>query len=198
MRTHFIVVVLVLIVLAGCSDEGTDPVTTINTNNPHLYQPTSEGSTWVYDADYHVLTIREDTTINGRTYARLENTMQDPDETLMMENGNYYHYNGISLDPSLGYLYLKDNVPAGTSWEFEIQGYRHKVVIVATDTTRTVNGATFDHVIQTHMMVSAETYPGHTDSWDYGNSYYARGVGLIEADFFPYGEHIRLLRYDIK
>lgn len=178
------------------------------------YFPRTAGSNWSYQYDDTAddsLFVRATSNIvthNGSNFTAFEGT---DDASLgffeygdFRKNGSdYYSYIELVDDDTtkvipLEYIFLKDNVPANTSWQspavnVTLSGIplslRINLTLEQKDITVTVNGTAYDST-----MAVAERYevlvPGTTnwidltDQAGYFKSYYAKGVGLIKADAF--------------
>jgi hypothetical protein len=178
------------------------------------YFPRTAGSNWSYQYDdtpddsLLVRATSNTVTHNGSNFTVFEGT---DDASLgffdygdFRKNGSdYYSYIELVDDDTtktipLEYIFLKDNVPATTSWQSQavnvtLNGIplslRINLTLEQKDITVRVNGSDYDST-----MVVAERYevlvPGTTtwidltDQGGYFKSYYAKGVGLIKADAY--------------
>lgn len=142
---------------------------TCNSSVPIIrdYFPTTQNSFWVYYSS----TIRDSmyasvlpttTTINGLVYDRLElyTPLTNTRDTLPYRKdgaGNYYRYFAVTTGPNRDYIFLKDNVAVGTTWESPIVNLVYlgiptqaklKFSVLERNVMATVNSRTFDSVIK--------------------------------------------------
>lgn len=178
------------------------------------YFPMKAGSNWSYEyddnADDSLYVIARPTTVvhSGNNFAVFEGTDDISlgffDYGDFRKNGSdYYSYIELVDDDTtkvipLEYIFLKDNVPANTSWQspsvsVTLSGItlllRINLTLEQKNISVTVNGTAYDSTI-----VVAERYevlvPGTTawidltDQAGYFKSYYAKGVGMIKTDAF--------------
>ncbi len=214
MKTKLIIalVTAATFLFAGCQKDEDD---TGGTETPEAdYQPTTVGSTWQYNSTtsgmYTETAVSGDTTIDGETYARLDNS--DDSWRYVNKNGNVYktyaHIN--ELDESFVLTYLKDD-DAGTTWQdsknFTYNSFTIPVVfkytIASRDGEKTVNDTTYKNVIAVAVEVTSNSllFNGTVAT---GQRFYAKGVGNILStfDFDALGTAVRdstyLVSADIK
>jgi hypothetical protein len=99
-------------------------------------------------------------------------------------------------------VYLKDDLNAGDMWSNTFNGTFNNLMVTAdyenfyvnTQTTRVVNGETFNNVIQTRVDLYTEItgFGGRQLTGSY-NYYFAEGVGLIENDI----NNTKIVSYNI-
>ena len=160
------------------------------------YQPVSANSEWNYTStsigNYTVKSIGADTMINGRRYYKFDNISSQGTARayLAKVNGVYWQYGespvgGVVLEQ----IYLKDSA-IGTNWTntISISGFNnfHKYTVTAKDIQRTVNGNTFNNVIELTYEMSLDNPLGGVINAGGGKQYYAKGIGAIES-FFTVG-----------
>ena len=161
--------------------------------NTSDYQPVSANSEWNYSStsigNYSVKALGSDTMINGRKYYKFDNvTAQGINRGYLGKaNGVYWQYGespvgGIILEQ----IYLKDSA-IGTSWTntITLNGFSnyHKYTVSARDIQRTVNGKTFNNVIELTYELSLDNPLGGIINAGGGKQYYAKSVGAIEQYF---------------
>lgn len=186
--------------ISSCSKEESQEGGSITTPATNCaYAPYTAGSTFSYinisnsDTSDYTLTVVGDTTINGATYKKVGN-----DSVFLCsgcDNGVYtqvanlltfqgYHANDLKL------TYLKDNVPAGGSWQDTITVNNGTIsttgilefTVTEKDISKTVNGKEYENVIAVRMDAYAIILNNPVPVGTISTSYYSKGVGLIEAD----------------
>jgi hypothetical protein len=193
--------VFAAIVLASCQKEVDDLIGNSggnggsgNNNTSTDYQPVSANSEWNYSStsagNYTLKSLGTDTTINARRYYKFDNSSSQGAERVYLakSNGVYWQYGesvigGVVLE----LIYLKDSA-IGTNWTntISIGGFNnyHKYTVSAKDIQRTVNGKTFNNVIElTYQMSLDDPLGGGILNVGGGKQYYAKGVGPIESYF---------------
>lgn len=194
MRALTALVTLALLAFTACSDSSEPPGTT---GDRYPYQPASKGSTWTYDGPVpSTLTSQGDTTINGKTYLLITNTVTPP-QVFLVENGVYSIWPSTTPTPGAEEIYLKENAPVGTTWSRTKSGTLYDYTISEIGISRTVSGHTYDNVIRVHLK---QTFPNpitgpiitETDR------YIARGVGIIEVNYGSLAPPQVLVSYEIK
>ncbi|MDR6566265.1 hypothetical protein SAMN05660461_4149 [Chitinophaga ginsengisegetis] len=201
-KRYFLIAILSMVTLLfSCSKEmsnegeGTQP-----SNSNCEYAPYTNGSSFSYinvnsakDTITYTLTVSEDTTINGIVYKKVGNdsvfTCSNCKDGIYTQVASILTFQGYSAD-SLELTYLKDNVPAGTSWKDTITVNNGGVTtsgileftITEKDITKTVNGKNYASVIAVKMDAYAIVFGNPVSVGTISTSYYGKGVGLIEAD----------------
>lgn len=172
--------------LTQCSDGDAIPL------DSRGYFPLREGSSWqlllrhysggpdgiIWDGGYDTVqyAISGDTIINGLTYKKLGWVGGGTFQFLRKQGFRYYArdvwFDGFSEE----YLFLDEAAPVNTTWY--LSSYlQYKVVAV--NTMRTINGVTYNHVIE--MQLSRPEGDGPPSL--VANIYYAKGVGEIYGSF---------------
>lgn len=178
------------------------------------YFPMKAGSNWSYqyddDADDSLFVRATPTTVvhSGNNFTAFEGT--DDISLGFFEYGDYrkngsdyYSYIELVDDDTtkvipLEYIFLKDNVPANTSWQspsvnVTLSGIplslRIKLTLEQKNISVTVNGTAYDSTIVVAeryevLVPGTTTWIDLTDQAGYFKSYYAKGVGLIKTDAF--------------
>ncbi|RDV14521.1 hypothetical protein DXT99_14060 [Pontibacter diazotrophicus] len=197
---------LILCLIAGalvsCGKE-TDPEPVSTAEQDYL--PTTKGSTWEYGgiSPYTLTATGETKVINGKTFHVMETTegTEKRKSYLLKEKGVY---TGIGMHPELGDVeiaILKEETPIGKPWEQTntINGVETKMTlsIVAKGVSKTVEGKTYQNVINVKMETSYIFMGIEIDSDVTTNYYFAKGVGIILSDFGAMGQ-VPLLTYDVK
>lgn len=178
------------------------------------YAPYTTGSSFSYidvnltqDTIAYTLTVSGDTTINGSTYKIVKD-----DSVFFCSNckdGNYTQiasiltFQGYKAD-SLQLTYLKENAPLGSSWSDTVTvsngTLTTKAVLQHSITqkgiTKTVNGKDYLDVIAVKLDASAIVLDNPVPIGTISTSYYAKGIGLIEAD--QADDTIKLVSYILK
>lgn len=175
------------------------------------YFPTTDSSNWTYHTDTgdpsidkdsaYTVVSSPDATISGNTYKTFITTQPTGVDTNYFRKGNglYYTYDNFSsfsydtVYNKADYVFLKDNVPAGSTWESpELQASHSstdgkakiRFTIVGKDIQTMVGSTTFDSVIevkQEYMFAPAST--GVYETLSSENFYYAKNIGFIKAEF---------------
>ncbi|PSL49241.1 hypothetical protein CLV51_101571 [Chitinophaga niastensis] len=199
-QLHALLAILtVSALLFSCSKEmsragDTPPVSTCD------YAPYTTGSSFSYmnvnrskDTVKYTLTVSGDTTINGNVYKKVTNdsvfTCSNCKDGIYTQVASILTFQGYRAD-DLQLTYLKDNVPAGTTWSDTISvtngGITSSGILEFTvtqkDITKTVNGKDYTQVIAVRMDAFALLLNNPVSVGTISTSYYGKGVGLIEAD----------------
>jgi uncharacterized protein YcfL len=177
----FFAISILAVLLASCSDDE-QPALVTNNND---YYPNTKGTSWTYSSlflDTKIAVTGRTKKISGNVYAQLKATFPDFSgfsliTYLRKEDGNYY-YRGEGFNGD--YLFLRDNVPVGTTWTAETiteDGItENDLEIVEVDGTYSVNSFTFNNVI----VVKVTSYDNEDPEVSYAAyNYYAKGVGLV-------------------
>ncbi len=188
-----------LILWAACkkevSREGEPPVTTCS------YAPYTTGSVYNFenvnnstkDTTRFSVNITGDTIINGLVYKKLaSDTATTYDHC---DNGSYHQmvrgisYEGYTADSVMS-IYLKDNVPAGSSWSDTVtvkNGADQETVyltytVMQKGIVKKVYDLDFTEVIGVRLSASVKVLGIPVSLGALATNYYAKGVGLIEID----------------
>lgn len=163
------------------------------------YFPTTIGSNWGYDvagsADtLHIESSTVDTLIGGNTYHIFngkQGLVTNKGYYYKDGAGNYYRYDALDVNSGrMSILFLKDNQPVLTQWDSPIattvyQSLSTEVkmhfTILAKNVTRTINGTTYDSVIQVKNEMQYKIL-GSFQTVETINTYYAKNIGLIDFD----------------
>lgn len=192
-------VLVTLSVVSGCSDNPT----AATDSSVDSYFPTTLNSTWSYQGTAlqgpvsYSLTIVGDTVISGRHYARAVNSSSGAG--LIRRDGSTYYQivpNSNDEQPVL----KTDGIGATWSYEVSVSGNAnfYEYTLTATGLEKTVNGTLFKDVLQVHSKASLKNpFGGGWQVYNEGNVYYAKNVGLIEADYGSFGK-VSLVSYSIK
>lgn len=178
------------------------------------YAPYTNNSSFSYidvnktqDTISYTLKVSGDTTINGTTYK-----IVGDDSVFFCSNckdGNYTQiasiltFQGYKAD-SLQLTYLKETAPTGSSWSDTVTvsngQLTTKAILQHTITqkgvTKTVNGKNYLDVIAVKLDASAIVLNNPVAIGTISTSYYAKGIGLIEAD--QEDDTIKLVSYTLK
>ena len=187
------------------------------------YFPRTTGSNWSYEFDDNVdptdTLLRYATSFTHSALSNTYNIFMQTDGTPPIDSGGYYRKAGgdyfewfnagsfIGYDPPpvwAEYIFLKDNVPVGTSWIS--QGFagvvagppptplniRFKYAILQKDInvtiTTTLGTVTYNNVIvveeKFEREIAAGVWTDITSAVGSFKSYYARGIGLIKFEAF--------------
>jgi hypothetical protein len=160
------------------------------------YFPTTTNSNWTYFDSYANDTLRITASslngiISGNAYRVFVSSQQDT--FLYRKDGVGNYYNFTSLDGTsapVEYIFLKDNVAQGTTWESPevsttISGIpttlKYKMTLSGKNISVTINGTTITNVMKVQedvMYKVAGVYQiGLT-----GYYYYAKGIGWIDYE----------------
>ena len=179
------------------------------------YQPVSANSEWDYlstnNGASHIVALGTDTTINGLRYYKFNTTNSGGTERgyISKVNGVYRTYGNFEpVGQVVELIYLKDSA-IGSNWTntISVSGFSnyHKYTVSKRDIQHTVNGKTYNTVIElTYDFSVDDPLSGSVLSVGGGKYYYAKGVGLIEAyfgfNFFGVStsDTTRLLNYTIR
>ncbi len=182
------------------------------------YFPRTANNNWSYQydgvADDSLLIRAKPGIVNmgGNTYTVFEATKNAAtgfeDIGAYRKSGSDYHtyvdlgsYFGIGGPQNIDYIFLKDNLPANTSWQtapingtftdttgtiFPIS-LRIAFTIEKKDVTVTVGSVSYPNtivVIEKYELYDGANWQDVTDLIGYFKSYYARDVGLIKMDSY--------------
>ena len=197
------------------------------------YFPRNTGSNWSYQYDgvaddSLLLRSDRDTTLGGNSYKIFVGTY---DAAVGFGNfgnyrksgSNYHTYADLGtyffLDDSVNidYIFLKDNVAAGSTWQSgTVAGtsngtpvsFRIIFKIEQKDVSVTINGTVYNNVIVVSEKYEADFGTGFfdvTDQVGYYKTYYARDIGMIKQDYHyadlnpdpPVAEELDIRRYQV-
>ncbi|HZI53782.1 MAG TPA: hypothetical protein VFD56_08775 [Chitinophagaceae bacterium] len=181
------------------------------------YFPLTAGSNWSYefdqDADDSVfLRAKSGTvTLGGNQYNVLEYTFDagggfDDFGNYSISGGDYHTYAdmgdyfGLDNPAFIDYIFLKDNVPAGSTWQSgPINGtitdtsgvfpvsLRVAFTIDQKDVSVNVNGTPYNNVIvvtEKYEIFDGVSWVDLTELLGYYKTYYARDIGMIKQDSY--------------
>lgn len=197
MKKSILLLVLSALTFAACADSNPAAPNDLGNTQSSFY-PRSKGSTWTYTGDFsYTVTILGDTTLDGKTWTMLNNSIGGIG-LLLFENNGYY---SATLDKRDALLhFLKENAPVGTKWSFDYMvtttTSTYDLEIKGVGLTRVVEGHTYTDVIHVHQTTSM-TFQGQKIPYNEGDYYYAKGVGFIESDLGALGGKVRLASYTI-
>lgn len=188
------------------------------TNPSTDYFPLTQNSYWTYedDAGDTLKTVVSGTaTKAGKTYQRFITTYESgpPNDTVFYRKdaaGSYYTFVDTAGFGSLGLnftvagldvLFLKNSLTTGATWNSDfnatLSGFpvtiRFKSTCVNANTTVTANGVTYTNVYQISSVIQVGAAGTFTDLFSLPDSYYAKGVGLVQASDLFLGDQV--LRY---
>ena len=181
------------------------------------YFPLTAGSNWSYEFDQIpddsvLMRMKAGTvTLAGNQYSVMEYTFDAAGG--FDDFGNYrqvvgdYHtyadmgdYFGLDNPVNIDYIFLKDNVPAGTNWQSgPIDGtvtdssgvfpvsLRIAFTIDQKDVSVTVGGTTYNNVIvvtEKYEIFDGAAWQSLTELLGYYKTYYAKDIGLIKQDSY--------------
>ena len=184
------------LLVAGCSDSNNPTSPGGSTNTADSYWPTSKGSTWTYAGSVNsTVTVGNDTTIDGKQYT-IMNNVPGGASFIRRDGASYYSLEGSGAQEM---LFLKDGA-IGTSWTFDLtkQGALNHYTYTVTELgqTHVVNGKSYSNVMRVHLTDSV-SFAGQTFMGTEADYYYAKGIGLIQADLGTLGV-MNLVSYTIK
>lgn len=185
----------------------------IAVEDPSLYNyfPTTTNSNWTYSRDGNLndtilkYVVPGTLSANGNSYSVFFETDGSTTDTsgIFRKNGNEYHTlvdlgdylfdNSVSAD----FSFLKDNVPAGTTWTSDafagtIGGLpvslRSKLTIAKKDESITVNGTEYPNTIAVKNSYEANLGTGgwvdYSSFAGYTITYFSRNIGLIRTETY--------------
>ena len=173
------------------------------------YFPTSDSSNWTYqdqagastsDSIYTAVSPNN-ATFAGNTYRTFISEQSGTFDTSYYRkaNGLYYSYGDLnnylvydSVDTAVEYVFLKDNVPVGSTWEspevnatFTSSPGKAKIrfTIEGKDIKTAIGSSTIDSVIQVKQeFMFAPTETGVYQTVLTANFYYAKNIGFIKVE----------------
>ncbi|SKA16778.1 hypothetical protein SAMN04488128_1021273 [Chitinophaga eiseniae] len=178
------------------------------------YAPYTTGSSFSYidvnltqDTLAYTLTVSGDTTVNGNTYKMVGDDSvffcSSCKDGIYTQIASIFTFQGYKAD-SLQLTYLKETAAMGSSWSDTVTisngTLTTKAVlqhtIVQKGVTKTVNGKNYPDVIAVKLDASAIVLNNPVTIGTISTSYYAKGIGLIEAD--QADDTIKLVSYILK
>ena len=198
-RTIFFSLLSVCMFFLACKKEE-DPKVVLPPTN---FQPVTGGSAWTY-AEYPVTNLYTtycngiDSVFNKKVYYEMFTTNSGY-TWVRKENGIYYRLVPDS-DTVIEFIYLKDNVPAGSKWEktYDLNGFptTYKYSLLEYDQPRLIYGNVYDHCITVREQVYVD-FGAVNDSLIASRDFtYANDVGLVYIDRGTLGQ-IYLKSYNI-
>lgn len=197
--------------LIACSKEMSNDGTGFPTCD---YSPYTTGTSFSYidvnktqDTISYTLTVSGDTSINGTSYKIVGDDSvffcSSCKDGIYTQIASILTFQGYKAD-SLKLTYLKENAPLGGSWSDTVTvsngNLTTKAVLQHTITqkgaTKTVNGKNYLDVIAVKLDASAIVLNNPVAIGTISTSYYAKGIGLIEAD--QADDTIKLVSYILK
>jgi hypothetical protein len=178
------------------------------------YAPYTTGSSFSYidvtqtrDTTAYTLTVSGDTTINGATYKIVGDDSvffcSSCKDGIYTQIASILTFQGYKAD-SLQLTYLKETAPMGSSWSDTVTisngALTSKAILQHTITqkgvTKTVNGKNYLDVIAVKLDAFAIVLNNPVPIGTISTSYYAKGIGLVEADQAE--DTIKLVSYILK
>ncbi|NSL89499.1 hypothetical protein [Chitinophaga solisilvae] len=199
------------ILLLSCSKE-------MSTEGPSAgtceYAPYTNGSSFSYinvnktkDTISYTLTVEGDTTINNTRFKKIGDDSvficSDCKDGIYTQIASLLTFQGYKAD-NLLLTYLKDNSLKGDSWNDTVTISNGTVsttgilrhTIIDKGISKTVYGKAYAEVIAVKLDAYAIVLNNPVPVGTVSTSYYAKGVGLIEAD--QSGDTIKLTSYTLK
>ncbi|MBS1626675.1 MAG: hypothetical protein JSR09_02620 [Bacteroidetes bacterium] len=180
------------------------------------YFPTTANSNWTYINSSSLDTVRVTATnttylIGSSSYVKFVDSDNDSAGYRNDGSGNYYAYRFLdaSATAAIEYIFLKDNVPIGTTWETPeavttflgaASKIKYKYTIINTGTSLTVNGTTYNNVIKVRLDYYYFVSGAYQATPAYSQyDYYAQGVGLISSETINFSPTIykSIQRYQV-
>lgn len=194
MKRILLAAAMLITVAISCSKNGGEEQSGIN------YHNNAVGSTWNYEKtdnttatvteNYTLTSTNRDTLISNKSFHVYKSSMSGGDEYKRRSGNSYFVFYPWSDESFMLFdeiLYLKSNVPVGTSWSqtfglpvdwVQLTGVA-KSTIIAKDISRTVHSVTYDSVIHVETLITISGYPTGNETGTL-NAYYAPGYGKIE------------------
>lgn len=199
MKNNLLLFLFLAITVIGCKKDDKEKVYV----PPSNFQPVTSGCSWTYSEypNVSVFTVSMTgiiDTISGKKYYQKYNT-DEGFSWFRKDKGNYYEMRGFGND-TLELLYLKEDVPAGTTWQIShtLSGFdtRFKYTLLEYDVPKLINGYWFQRCIQTRLETFVD-YGGPSDSLVSTYNYiYANDIGLAFIEKSPQ-ELIYITEYKI-
>jgi len=162
------------------------------------YFPTTAGSYWTYKDSQLNDTLRTTATnltytIGSNTYTLFTDKLGDS-SLYRKSNGIYYEYARLydSTAPPVEYIFLKDNVAVGSTWDSpEVSAtangtnikIKYHFTILSRGGTASYNNHLFNNVIKVQVDIQALISPSVTYSTvQTAFFYYGKGVGLLDIN----------------
>ena len=199
-----VVSLLTATALASCSNSSspsspdTTPTQTNNTQTADTYFPLTEGSTWTYvGIKNYTQTASGDSTIGGKSWKKITNTAGGIAYARWVGN----KLMGINIAPIVATDEICGlDITLGAQWTFDINASGATNHYIFVDSLQgqsvTVLGKTYSNVIVLHLS-DYVNYAGNNFLATEGLYYYAKGIGLVKADFGVNGA-VELQSYSIK
>lgn len=177
------------------------------------YFPTTEGSSWLYQYvpkignidTFRVTVAPGQATLDTLSYAKFATSQQDTFYFAKDGKGTYYAFSTVDFDYTfvfdsipnffISYPFLKENANVGESWStVPYPGVKYNgqvgtskavfTIITKNTVPYTIGGKTYSNVInvQREIMFMPTNGISYTTVLK-GNSYYAKGYGLIDQVF---------------
>ncbi len=197
MRHRYLAFLTLLMALGACK-KSSDNATVVVADK---YMSNTAASTWQMRltdnstatvTNYTVTSTNRDSTINSKAYHVFTNSSTGVNEYFFISGNDYYTFRTLGLtlgSAQVETIYLKDNSPAGTTWNqtvnLTVPAIPFPVPVTLTYTlaekgiSRTVNGVAYTNVIHMTMAISSSIIPAANLTTDI-QSYYAPKFGLIE------------------
>jgi hypothetical protein len=193
--------ILTLSVFGISCQKNADPPT-VDPVTPVKYMSLTAGSTWNYEltdnrtadtTEFTVTAASRDSTINTRPYHVFTNNSGSVNEYYTITGNDYYTYRNLPSalgGASVEYLYLKDNLAVGKSWDqpfpVTFSGIPLNAVLTNTITekgiTKTVKGIAYKDVIHVTTTLVFTGIPLTTSELSTDiQSFYAAKFGLIQS-----------------
>jgi hypothetical protein len=209
--TLLIGIIALLAGLTACDDEPAAPradyfPTASRANWRYVNAYTLHRDSTVFGRDTSAYAIEKDTIVNGKQYAVLTLTLHwgyRYQWGIRKANGNYYSLMLSTYGSGKEQLFLKDNLPAGGSWEEPSEdGYAKKVyTITARPAEKRIGEKVYRDVIEVEEAVWTKEADGQFSRRWVVEHCYARNVGRIYA-YYPYAsfltysdQELQLLEY---
>ena len=180
------------------------------------YFPTRPNATWhyantalgnggseVWGGDTITFRIGRDTLVDGKKYVLLADARGRYKWGIRKENGNCYMLPFEEFNRYTERVFLKDNLPVGSSWE-EVSPdgyYKYAYTITARLPEKTIRGKVYRDVMEVEEERFFKGYGGEYNSPGKIQHIYARNVGEIYAYYPPYAfgtyatQKLELLEY---
>lgn len=188
------------------------------------YFPTTDSSNWTYQVEtgstsdsIRTTVLETNATIAGNTYKTFVSDQGGSFDTSYYRKGSglYYTYSNFNefslydtVESKVDYIFLKDNVPVGSTWEspevnatFTSVPGKAKIrfTIEGKDIQTTIGNTTIDSVIQVKQeYMFAPSATGVYQTVVTANFYYAKNIGFIKAEISaPFPATIYVNRWEI-
>jgi hypothetical protein len=196
LRNLFLVLIAAFsLSMYGCNDDtSTGGTPTVEGD----YFPLTKGSTWTYknaDSTETMITVADDVTFNGKVYKWF--STNDSSDTGVRREGTTLF---MLFPDSTGTGFTEVPIlieTVGSMWTYKLTfffttTFSNKTVALLP--TRVVRGTTYSSVLQVHSDITIEGFPVGSSS----DTYYAKGVGMIEVVNSDDSENQQLMSHDIK